>query len=275
MVSVPRMVHELPLDDRFTQYRGRLFIAFLLLRNKPELLPSLPPLTESLVHATRARSSRATRCTLQNPHKRDVVGHAHTRPRPRENQCGQALIEFTLFFTFMMFMVAGVIDIAGLLDSHVNLVYAARQGTRTGAVLGNRANADCAIVGAIHATLLNQPNVTLTTITIFQVTYGGTVTGNKEVYSGGAVCDSTGNFPAGQPSVNTWPASQRTVTAFDEDTIGVRLDFTYAWRFNVVGFSSFSGYDVAEYPLNPNGVPTAVPPGAPTPTPCPPIIVCV
>lgn len=37
MAAVPRMVHELPLDDRFKQHCGKLFIAFLLFRDAPEL----------------------------------------------------------------------------------------------------------------------------------------------------------------------------------------------------------------------------------------------
>lgn len=196
-------------------------------------------------------------------------------PRGRRSaQRGQALVEFTFFFTFVMGpMVLGVTDISALLDAHVNLVYAARQGARTGAVLGqakptgvvNPVDPDCAIVGAIDAALLNQPSVTLTQITIFQIPYGAPTptwplpSGSLEdVYSGGAVCNASGIFSP-LPSVATWPANVRIVTPFHEDSIGIRLDFTYTWQFNLLGFGPFNGYDVVQYPLNPNGVPTPLP----------------
>lgn len=174
-------------------------------------------------------------------------------------------------------ILVGVLDVAGLLDAHVNLVYAARQGARTGAVLGQGkppADPDCAIVGAIDAALLNQPNVTLTQITIFQIPYGAPTPTQplpsavlQDVYSGGAVCNSNVFTPL--PSVDTWSGGLRITTPFDQDSIGIRLDFTYTWSYNVLGFAPFSGYDVAEYPLNPNGEPTPLP--APTSTPsCPP-----
>jgi hypothetical protein len=211
-----------------------------------------------------------------------VTGHALRRGR--RTQRGQALVEFTFFFTFVMMpMVVGVTDISALLDDNVNLVYAARQGARTGAVIGPVAGADCEIVGAIHSTLLNQPDVTLTKITIFQVGHDGSVLGglltptHEEVYQGSDYCDSTGKFVTpGDPTTDTWPADPaaascvsdpttcRNVTPFFEDTIGIRLDFTYSWRFNVLGFATFSGYDIAEYPMNPSGEPTPLP--QPTPT---------
>ena len=111
MMSVPRMVHELPPDDHFTQHDGKLFLVFPLFQNEPELplrLPPLPPLTKSLVHAVRARPSRATRYSLQDRYKRDVVRHAPTQPRPWESQRGQALVVFALIFTLMMFVLAAV-----------------------------------------------------------------------------------------------------------------------------------------------------------------------
>ena len=111
MVSMPRMVHELPLDDHFTQHDGKLFLVFPLFQNElepPLPLPPLPPVTKSLVHAVRPHPSRATRSSLQDRHKRDVVGYAPTQPWPRERQCGQARVEFALNFTLMMFVLAAV-----------------------------------------------------------------------------------------------------------------------------------------------------------------------
>jgi hypothetical protein len=91
MVSLPRMVNELPLDDHFTPHYGKLLIVFPLFQHELELPLRLPPSTKSLVRAIRARPSRAARYTLQDRHKRDVVGHTPTQPRPRESQRGQGI----------------------------------------------------------------------------------------------------------------------------------------------------------------------------------------
>ncbi len=188
---------------------------------------------------------------------------------PRRPQRGQALIEFTLFFTFMMLLLVAVTDIAFLLDDHVNLVFAARTGARTGAVLGqgfNSLDPDCEILSAIYATLLNQPDVKLTSITIYEVSDAEVATGKENVYPAGATC-TTGLTPPPPATVYTWPPGQRVKQPFEEDSIGVRLDFTYTWRFNILGFPPFSGFDSAEYPISPSGEPTPLP--APTATPTP------
>jgi|SRR5258708_1123287 hypothetical protein len=108
MVSLPRMVNELPLDDHFTPHYGKLLIVFPLFQHELELPLRLPPSTKSLVRAIRARPSRAARYTLQDRHKRDVVGHTPTQPRPRESQRGQAFVVFALIFALMMFVLAAV-----------------------------------------------------------------------------------------------------------------------------------------------------------------------
>lgn len=106
MVSVPRMVHELPLGDHCTQQYGNRFIVISLFQHELEPPLHLLPLTRWQVHAKHARPGRATRCALQVRHKRDVVGHAPTQPRPWKTQCGQGLVEFALFRTFMMVVLA-------------------------------------------------------------------------------------------------------------------------------------------------------------------------
>lgn len=187
---------------------------------------------------------------------------AHRRRRSitgagRRPQAGQAMIEFTLFFTFMMLVLAGATDIAFLEDAHVNVVFAARQGARTGAVLATASTADCAIVGAVEATLINQSDVTLNQITIFQAGANGVPTGNQQVYSGTASCASTGSLTALGGS--NWPPSARKDTAFQEDSLGVKLDYTYQFRFNLWQGGTLSLTDSAVFSLNPAGYPTPVP----------------
>jgi Flp pilus assembly protein TadG len=215
---------------------------------------------------TRAPSERWTRYTsLPN-----VAPSAWRR--------GQALIEFTLFFGFMMLMLAGVTDIAFLVDAHVNVVYAARQGARVGAVLGNSPIADCAILGTVKATLLSASDVTVTRITIYRSTSTGQpnldgVT-NQVIYPGGDTCPpgTTGQGPTtpvvpSTPPIgsNNWPSLPpcptssatpptypngcRNTTPLYEDSLGVKIDYTYQFQFNFWQAGTLNVSDYAVYPM--------------------------
>src|SRR5262249_4817973 len=108
---------------------------------------------------------------------------ALTRRGSGAAQRGQALVEFSMVFIIIMFLIAGIVDIGGLLSDHVSLEYAARTGARTASVLSNKStSADCAIVGAIDTALTSMPNVQLSQITIYQADSQGQSTGNATVY---------------------------------------------------------------------------------------------
>ncbi len=206
---------------------------------------------------------------------------------PRTGLCrvsrGQALIELALFFPLLMFMVIGATDIAGLLDDHLSIVYAARTGARVGSVMGDNQYADCAVIGAVRAALANNPNITLNQITIYDaqpdgidpVYYNGNLNAPLEdVYPGSASCISsspnsgtisvaptTYNWPPnGGGSLNTPP---RDVTPFTESSIGVKLDYTYTFSFTPFGGGSFVSSDYVVMPLEVIIIDNATP----TPTP--------
>src|SRR5215467_7071466 len=77
----------------------------------------------------------------------------------RSKERGQALLEFAVLLVLILFMIAGVVDVGGLLNDHINIEYATRQAARTGAVLGNQPTADCAIVSAINAAIASVSSV--------------------------------------------------------------------------------------------------------------------
>lgn len=173
------------------------------------------------------------------------------------------MIEFAMFAVFLATLAAGVTDVGTLLDDHENVVFAARQGARTGSVLGPQAAADCAIVGAVHASVLNETDLTLQQIIIYKADANGLPTVQsgttlEEVYPGyvdcvnGIIVDARAAppQPTVAPTVNNWAASSRSNTPFTEDSIGVELDFTFQWRFNLFGTGSFSGADHAVFPIN-------------------------
>jgi hypothetical protein len=142
-----------------------------------------------------------------------------------------------------MILLAGVVDIGTLLDDHMDIVYAARQGARTGSVLGNNAQADCAILAATQSALLNQPNLTVTSIIIYKADPSGNNTGSADVYAAPFNCSS--------PSSASWPPASRNNTIYREDSIGVEIDYTYQFQFNWFGAGPLAGSDHAVYPIGP------------------------
>jgi len=125
--------------------------------------------------------------------------HTPARRKPAATR-GQALVETALFFTILVLLVAGSTDIAALLNDHLNIVYAARAGARTGSILGNQDVADCAAIGAIQAALAGEPNLTIKQITIYQAGADGLPVGSKkDVYAGNTKCVTSNGVPTLQP----------------------------------------------------------------------------
>lgn len=198
--------------------------------------------------------------------------------RQRSRRRGQALIEFALLFPAIMLLLAGVADVGLLLDAHISGIFAARQGARTGSVIGNVADpkADCAIVGAVHSVLVNQPSLTVNEITIYKAAANGQSTGTAQYYIGTADCQN-GNIvdstncdltvvPPNCPTISalpgsTWPSPSRIVTPYCEDSLGVKIDYSFTFQFGLLGSGPFPVSDYAVFPMNP--APTAPGPACP------------
>lgn len=190
----------------------------------------------------------------------------------RRRQRGQALVEFAIFVVILANLLAGVVDIGGLLGDHVSMVYAARQGARTAAVLGNLGKADCATVGAIQAAIANLPNVTLNRIIIYKSGANGLPIDatTQESYPGNTQCNASTGAVTNTPSPDGYHPDQRNNRPLLEDSVGVELDYTYSFPlpFLPIGaVSTISLVDRAVMPINPTGVASPQPTGTTVPTP--------
>jgi hypothetical protein len=190
------------------------------------------------------------------------------RIRRSNGQSGQALLEFALFLVIMLILIAGVVDVGGLLNDHVNIEYATRQGARTGAVLGNRSTADCAIIGAINAAITSVPSVTITQIVIYNAGPDGLPQGigSESVYVGDPTCSIVAGVAtlSEVASPANYLPSSRIITPYLEDNLGVQVTYTYAFQFPLLGSGVFQGTDYTVMPMNPIVLPTPI--LAPTPT---------
>lgn len=157
-------------------------------------------------------------------------------------------------------MVAAASDTASLLDDHLNVVYAARQGARTAAVLGQTTVSDCAVIKAVQAALTSSSNVTINYIIIYKSQSDGSVTTTAEdKYQGSTTCtlptnsqcSQSNNQPTYSPTAitSTWLPCSRNITPFAEDSVGVEIDFTYSFQFAFVGNGTLSASDRAVEPM--------------------------
>lgn len=205
--------------------------------------------------------SRATRTAI-------LAALRHARRR-RQRQRGQALIEFAMFFLILLYLLAGGTNITFLLNTHLNIVYAARQGARTGAVLGNQGGVtgydpDCAVIGAVDAAVAGMPNLRINKITIYLAgPTGQTVSpALQDRYLGTATCVVTGSVPSIVPSsailIQGWLPAARNNLPFTADSLGVRIDYTYTFQFPIVpSYGSVTTFDYAVMPIEPVGIPPA------------------
>jgi len=198
------------------------------------------------------------------------------RRRWRRMQRGQALLEFAMFFLFLTYLLAGTTNIGGLLNDHISVEYATRQGARTGAVLGNQGGAsglaaDCAIIGAIDAALVGMPSVTLNQITIYKAGADGQPIDSTtwDVYAGNSTCTVSGSVDTISPGVlnnpptGGWPPASRQNQPFQEDSLGVRVDYTYTFNFPLLPGGTFTASDYAVMPIDPVAIPSPQPTDTP------------
>jgi len=186
------------------------------------------------------------------------------RRRWRRVSKGQALVEFMAFLMLLLFLVQGVVNVGGLLDDHLSIVYATRQGARTAAVLGQQANADCAVVGAVNAAMAGLANVKVTKITVYQANASSQSAGTQNVYT---PLNSSTPITCSGTTINAtqtagYPTNSRNNLPFTEDSVGVRVDYVYTFQFPFFSGGTFAASDYTVMPVNPVGLPTTPTPGA-------------
>ena len=169
-------------------------------------------------------------------------------PRPtdagrRRRQAGQSVVELALGVPVMMVMLYGMLNLAALITDKVAAAYAARQGARLAAVLGNGGASglntlqiDQNVCQAVKAATANFAYATVTEVDVYQADVGGSTTGTF----------STG-LPYNSYDPNSSPPCNQTHSGFantarnqvppSETSIGVNVK----WQFTMpIGYTSFT-----------------------------------
>jgi hypothetical protein len=176
----------------------------------------------------------------------------HFRPEP---QRGQSLVEFLLFVTLLFIMLGGVLDLGGLLDTHLAITYAARQGALVAAAAGADSAADCDALAAIAVALGNRPGLTVKQISIYQPGNDGLPLGGlgsstfADVYAGDPGCLNAASVPTAQAM--NWPPSSRTPTYTPPTMLGIEIDYAYSWQSALIALSPLAISDHVVVPLTP------------------------
>ena len=148
--------------------------------------------------------------------------------RPR-GQSGQSVVEFALAIPALITMLFGMLNIGVLITDKVTAGYAARQGSRLAAELGNGSasglttlNIDQDVCRAVLASAANFAYATVTEIDIYQADVGGATTGTFSTALPYNSYDGTCN-QTHQGFLNT----ARNQVPPDETSIGVNVKWRY------------------------------------------------
>jgi Flp pilus assembly protein TadG len=138
---------------------------------------------------------------------------------------GQTITEFALVVPVLFLLIMGVLDGAMLMFSVGTARYAASEGSRMAAQLGNVASTDSQVLGAIRNTVSGTQIFNVGEVDIYKLNQDG---------NGNLTPDpsKTNRYALdGTPLNGTpWPASSRNVGNGTSDFIGVTINYTYTWK---------------------------------------------
>lgn len=167
---------------------------------------------------------------------------------------GQTLVEFALVFPTFIVLLFALIEFAFVLNAMLGVSFASREAALTAAEAGNNADADCAILRKIDASITapaDRSKISSVEIYLSQANGLPVQPEKKIVYvrGGSLACplsDGTPDFLSWSYSFGAYAFNTRcnilagcgTKTV---DTIGVEINYTYAWKTPLPNLLPMSG----------------------------------
>ena len=194
------------------------------------------------------------------------------RQRHQRHQRGQALVEFTIVFPIFMFLLLGMMEFGFAFSDRLTLGNATREGARVGASLvtgsttactGDPNGVDTAIVASMQFILKSGGSDVdlshINSIKIYKSNTSGKQIGsyvNTWTYTPGAGPDADSGPGVEKldfsPQSSGWPACTRSNGSGNPDSIGVSIDYSYAFKTplsavsSVLGFTRASTIDIVD-----------------------------
>ena len=138
---------------------------------------------------------------------------------------GQTLTEFALVVPVLFLLIMGVLDGALLMFSVGTARYAAAEGSRVAAQLGNVSTTDSQVITAIRNTVSGTQLFSVGEIDIYRLNQDGQ--GNLSQDLGKINRYKLDGTPVGP---TPWPAANRNVGNGTSDFIGITINYTYTWK---------------------------------------------
>jgi Flp pilus assembly protein TadG len=163
---------------------------------------------------------------------------------------GQALVELVLTITSLLLLLGGIVDLGRMLDYHLSITNASRQGAIAAALSGSNVLADCNALAAIALTTQNRPGLVISRIVIYQSGSDGLPLGGSQstaytnIYNGNPGCPNSNTPPT--PQTANWPSTIRSSGV----SLGIEIDYSYQWQTLLLGLPSISIIDRAVMPIN-------------------------
>jgi Flp pilus assembly protein TadG len=135
------------------------------------------------------------------------------------------MTEFALVVPVLLILIMGVLDGALLMFSVGTARYAAAEGSRVAATLGNVSNTDSQVVTTIRQTVGSTQLFTVEEIDIYKLNQDGNGNLTQDVAK-------TNKYALNGAPLNgtPWPASSRNVGNGTSDFIGITVNYTYTWK---------------------------------------------
>jgi len=159
-------------------------------------------------------------------------------------QKGATLVEAALVFPILILLIVATLELGLLFKDYLTLSYISREGARVGALAGNNAEADCAILRGIGSVANGDDLARLSSVQIFKADQDGNQgLTNQATYVPGndpEICNVPSTAADGWTITTAWPpiTRQTVIGSQDLDIIGVRVTLDRNW---VTGFPPFRG----------------------------------
>lgn len=148
------------------------------------------------------------------------------RIAPERRRRGQTMTEFAIAVPVLFLLIMGVLDAGLLMFSVGNARYAAGEGSRLAAQLGNAVTTDQQVLGAIQQTVGQTSLYDVNEIDIYKLNQdgNGNLTPDPTRYNRYRADGTTMLSP------EPWPAAGRNVGNGTSDFLGLTINFTYRWK---------------------------------------------
>lgn len=156
------------------------------------------------------------------------------------NDRGVAVVEFAFIFMMVLMLAIGAFEWGmGFLD-RLSVSQSVREATRVAAAVGDRTDADCAIIEAGSGALSAIGGNSVKEIWIYESDVSGTVGSNKQRYRPKVDTDDPLSLHCGAGWYriqNSWPSGSRDNSGTVRDWIGVRVILDHEWKTDFLWWS--------------------------------------